>query len=107
MDINSKLTLENTVKKNNINIKKLDSSIKSYDYFTSNFFPGNFFSGNSFPSDTIVPRELSSIHVGTNSRDSRDTRSLRDLRDLRDSRDENLVEQKQQFGISTRVARRN
>lgn len=103
MDINSKLTLENTVKKNNINIKKLDSSIKSYDYFTSNFFPGKFSPGNSFPSDTIVP----GIHVGTNSRDSRDTRSLRDLRDLRDSRDENLVEQKQQFGISTRVARRN
>ena len=78
MDINNKLILENTVKKNNINLKKLDSSIKSYDYFTRNFFLNN----------TIVP----SVHVGT---------------DSRDSREENLVEQKQQFGISTRVAHRN
>jgi len=95
MDINNKLILENTVKKNNINLKKLDSSIKSYDYFTRNFFPGN-----SFPSD----------YVGTDSRDPRHLRDLRDLcdsRDSRDSREENIVEQKQQFGISTRVARRN
>ena len=90
MDINNKLILENTVKKNNINLKKLDSSIKSYDYFTRNFFLNN----------TIVP----SVHVGA---DSRDSRHLRDLRDSHDSREENLVEQKQQFGISTRVARRN
>jgi hypothetical protein len=96
MDINNKLILENTVKKNNINLKKLDSSIKSYDYFTRNFFLNN----------TIVP----SVHVGADSRDSRHLRDLRDshdLRDLRDSREENMAEQKQQFGISTRVARRN
>ena len=45
---------EKIVDKNKINIKKLDTSIKTYDYFTQNYFT----------KDTIVP----SIHIGQSSR---------------------------------------
>ena len=54
---NSKNEFKKTMERNKINIKKLDSSIKSFDYFTQNFFDRNI----------IVP----SIHIGDSSRVSK------------------------------------
>lgn len=52
--MDSKLSLEETLNRNKINIKKAETSLRVLDYYTQNFFDSN----------TIVP----SVQVGTASR---------------------------------------